>query len=192
MNRYLNNSTSAGEPIQRRPPGGGGGGGDSFMAFSIGGEWVYNGDSWRGIVDTYNIQQTAHAAIFGGRTFPFDLHSDGVGVWSFDKKFGHVVPSNGEIVSIQGLMKNEMATQKIAFGVLVMRLNEVSGLMETVDAVHVEAEITNNKAGEFDLDLETPIAVQKNDSLVYVTACEITTGTTVRLKGSFTVQVKKT
>ncbi len=167
------------------------GGSEAFIAYSIGGEWVFNGDMWRGIGDGYNIEESAHSEIFIARTYPFDGDADFLSpVFSRNRKFGHIIPVSSEIVSIHGFMKNEMPTQEIGFIVLVMRLNEATGTMDTIDTVVASASMQNGKSDEIAYILETPVALEAGDSLIYAVSSEITAATTMRNKGSFTINTR--
>lgn len=168
---------------------------DVFVNYEIGGEWVYNGDSWRGLGDDYNIQEIAHSSIYTNRSYPFtdNANSDfGIGgqPYSGTRRFGHVVPFDSEITSLEGHFNNATTqNQTIAFAVIVMRL--VSGTMQAVATSLASGAIQNDQVGRVFINLQTPIQILRGDHLVYASACELTQTTTRRIKGSFSVTTRK-
>ncbi len=170
---------------------------NDYVVYSIGGEWVFNGNTWRGLGDGYNLAETAHSDIYVNRVYPFLTNANtdfGIGGTPYNglRRFGHVIMFDSEIISIDGHMINTSASnQEFAFAVIVMRLNTTSLTMEAVNTTLAKATIAINKVGRMNYVLSAPISVLAGDHLVYATACEINQTTTLRTKGSFSVLTKK-
>ena len=154
---------------------------------TMGGRFIFNGDVHRGMSLTHNQQETEHQASYGGRSYPFDPEGDLVGL-SNSGFMGQPAAFDGTVTEIVCTWHNYMATQEIFIGFSTWRHNAGANL-DCIAAFGMSKEVASGEKAFGSLILPEPIAVQKGDQFCAFSACEITTGVSLRNPQSITAKI---
>lgn len=167
-----------------------GSGAKNTIVFTQGGQWAYNGSTWRISDNLNNIQASNSSAIaVNNVSYPFNPSADFLG-YTNNSTVGFIIPKDGFIRKLSGSIFQSIATQDVAIAAILMRYNSSGKVYEFVNCIFANGVIPQGKVGN--VSKSETIQVMANDIIYFATACQIAQGVTIRNNIAFSLEIELT